>query len=334
MAEAHLACAVFFFGSSFQMALAVLLGAIGIGWLLVSLAPLGAISFGPSTLTCLLTGMLVGVAVRNRFVASCERRRSYDSSNDVRLHLALAVGMIVLLFPTSDIQASFAPAYATGVGLGFFLHFLTRRADQRAARQLKLARAIKRELQRLGTPALDPVEVDAIRLFAGRRWRRLRTLFNHHADALTFRLALVKATAERVQGNDAAAIETLMRALGQKGRANTSLDCLAHILVAMCHRDLGNIDETWQHLAMAEELEPRCLLHRSFKALCLAEQLPNPGQSRWSEYDVQRIDAKQCIEDAFAMLREPRKLCPLERVVACALPLTRRFMDDTLRTFR
>lgn len=328
VAEAHLSCAVFFFSSGLQMALAMLLGGFGLGLMLVRYTPPEVVPLIASTPAFLVVGVLVGIGVRNRFVASCERRRSGDSTHDVRLHLAIAVGMIVVLFPPSDSHASLGPSYVIGIGLGFFLHFLMRRADQRALRYRRLRRTIEQSLERPGVRS-EAVEIDAIRLFSRRRWRALRELFRERAASPSFDLILLKAAAERVQGEDLRAIGTLTPALEKHGREGTELDHLAHLLLAMCYRELGRTEEMWLQIANAERLQQRCLLRSMFKALCLAEELPDPGHPNWSRHEERRHEANVCLDEALALLRGTRRVSPFASVVACGLPLTRRFVDDT-----
>jgi len=331
VAEAHMSCAVFFFSSGLQMAIAVLSGGIGIAMLMLYLTPIETVPSVPFTAGAFIVGGLGGIFLRERFVKSCEQRRSGDSTDDVRLQLTLAVGLIVLLFPPGDAHAGSQPLYVVGVSMGFFVHFLTRRTEQRANRLWKLRRTIERDLLRLGMPApeLEPVEVDAIRLFARRRWGAIRALFRKHEAGLTFRLVLLKATVERVHGEDSRAVETLTPALAKRANEPTELDALAHVLLAMSYRELGRPREMWTHIAKAEELQPRCMLQRIFKALCLAEDLPSPGDPGWGEHESRRAEAKECLDSAFLLLREARKTCALASVVACGLPLTRRFVDDT-----
>lgn len=333
LAEAHVSVAVFLYSSALQMVVAVVAAAIALSLLFAHLGVSLLETLPGPALTRLVVGALVGIAVRNRFLASCERRRAGEDTYNVRLHLALAAGLLVFLFPADGLESGAASWYVLGFGVGFLVHFTLRRADQRAQRRLELARRIYSTLAELASMPLNTVEVKAIQFFAKQQWRRLVRLFQTHEGKLTMGLRLIKATLERVQGDNLEAVRTLRDELQRPERVNTPHDHLAWMLLAVCHRDLGERGAMWMYLARSEEIRPNCVLRLLIKGLCLTEELPLPGERAWAPNADGISEAGQCLDQACVLLQDARSESALATVISCGVPLTRRFVNDTYAYF-
>jgi hypothetical protein len=327
VAEAHVSTAVFLYSSAAQVVVAVAGSTIGLCLLFAQLGD-APHQTGPAVaFTYLGVGALVGIAVRNRFLASCERRRAGEGTSSVRLQLAFAVGLVVFLFPADRFGSGRASWYVLGFGLGFLVHFAVRRADQRAQRRSKLARRIVKTLGEIGGMPLNAVEVTAVQLFAKRRWRALERLLRAHEGGWTLGLRIVKATRDRVNGQHLEAVRTLRDGLECVTDTEFVHAHLAWLLLAICYRDLGQRDAMWMAIAEAADRRPGCVLLLIFKGLCLTEELPAPGDYDWPDA-ARSAEAAQLLNRAVLMLPDARPESALAAVVAVGLPLTRRLVDD------
>jgi hypothetical protein len=142
-------------------------------------------------------------------------------------------------------------------------------------------------------------------------------------------LRIIKATSERVGGDNAQAVRTLLDELDQPGRTMTHIDHLAYLLIAICYRDLGRRGAMRSGLLEAETRRPKCGLVLFWKALTQIEDLPDPGTREWGPAEARRTDAARCLQQAQRLVERARPETVFSAIVACSVPLTRRLMDDT-----
>jgi hypothetical protein len=329
LAESHVSVAVFFFSSTVQMVVAVFAGAIALCCLFTYFGASLLHTQPAAAFTPALIGALVGLIVRDRFLASCERRRSGEHAYTVRLHLAIAVGLIVFLFPADRFQSGAGSWHVLGFGAGFFFHFFLRQADRRRGRRQRLKHQIDRTLDEPRARPLHSVEFQAIQVFASGRWRRLNRKFVECEAHMTLGLRLVKATVERVRGDNLQAVRTLRDELERPDRGSTADDHLAYLLLAICYRDLGERGAMRRSVSEAEIRRPDCVLCLLFNALTLTEELPLPGERDWEAAADLRERAARCFQEASRRLVNAKPKSALSAVVACSVPLTRRFVNDT-----
>jgi len=147
---------------------------------LFSVAPRLNADLGFFLFQFLLQGILVGVIIR---VLILHLTFTIVKSADVykaQFLLALGYVLFLVLFPVGTSHRNLIPVYIVGVGIGFFVHFISRITEHRNNQNRRFSERILflAENSNLGTQ-----EFNAIKLYVKQKWNRLERLLNKYESS-------------------------------------------------------------------------------------------------------------------------------------------------------
>ena len=269
-----------------------------------------------------IIGIGVGVGVRWSFLASFKRHSQARSSHSIRLVLSSSIAAIVLLLPTG--LDPVAPGiYVASVGVGFFVHFVWRRWDERVSSCQWVGRSLSTPLTDTSTKANRPVETIAVSHMAERRAGQLNKLLDENERTPTSGLVFIRALLLRQEGRYADSNSVVERANFPNGPASDELAPFFDLLVGLNLRDLGQYMEGAAALERARQLAPQCGLVGVAHGLSLLEELPLPGHAGWADAHGARQRAAESIMSVLGTGLTSGYSGLFGPVAARALPLAR-----------
>lgn len=247
----------------------------------------------------LIQGIVVGVLSRVILLdmfASIIRAENVVKSS---VFVAFSFLVFLFLFPISTNHRWMSPVFMLGCGLGFFLHFATRRREQKSSLYKKFKLRI---LETAEGENLSDREKQALNLFVNRKWKKLQSFISNGVS--TRNIEFMELSMLHAVGEYEKALNKLDDI--KKSSPPNDLSHFHYLHVAINESEKFDHRKDWKNLKIIRDslkeaisLNPNCMMTNANLALYLVNknkgtQFKDPLNLIWKaikEYENNTMDS-------------------------------------------
>lgn len=287
-----------------------------------------------NTLSFFFQGIVLGLIIRMLLIDMLYKSIRAKELEVTRILMLLVYMIMLLLFPFQ--HKHYISFFTFGVGMGFMIHYLARKAEKRSARQARLRENIQIMLATMKEdPNYRPHEYEelAIDLYSKCKWKKLEELLNKkcpHQEIFFF----IRVSMLRKQHKYRQAL-ALLQEVQKKPNKPTWFNASEHYF--HLHNALNNNEISSEKEIVISDLNKaifknsRCVLSNATLALFLANdiQIPAKGAELDPALNELKKQALSLIETAISTYEKSNREKMVGLVTGMTIPFTYSFLLDT-----